>query len=519
MHRALAVVVVAAGLAAAWGAAGFAGCLPAIALATLLATLWLPPAERRLIAPAWVAAGLIVVAVSWAVALDHELAFRHTVVFVVAASLFALARRAAPGDDLLALLAAGIAATVAVAAVQLGGGLERAQSAVATIAPELRELATQRLAVGRATGTAAVPGHFAALLVMVAPLLWQRLARESGWRRAVWAGALLAVTAGVVASRSLAGIAVAAAVAALAVAVRRPRWQVLAAGGGALAAAAVVTALLRGDLSHLEPVRLRWINWQTTAWVLGQHPLSGVGLGGVGQAGLLAPAGAANITPYAHNSYLQLAAELGLGGAGLVAAGLVALWRLIAAGRHEHAPLALAVAVLPLHNVIDFSLYAPEVVLPWAVLAGALAARVTHPPARVLPSWVLVPVLGGTVIVAAAAWRAEVLLGVSYSAAPRPAVTAALASARWAPWALRPVLAAASTALAAGDERSAAIDDEVARRRWVLPDSAAWAEMHARLLAATGRQGEALVWAREARRRAPWRQELAALEASCLGAS
>ncbi len=518
-NRRLTWLVVGASIAAVWGAARYAGCLTALAVAVLLATLALRPEERRLISPGWAVGGVLVLAIAWTVALDHELAFRQTLIIVLAAALFALARRARPDDGAVAVLALGIAATVAVAVAQVTGGLEHAQAAVSSIAPELREHAAQRLAIGRASGTAALPGHFAALLVMAAPLLWGRLARERGWRRAAWGMALLACATGVVMSRSLAAVLVAAAVAAAAIAARRPRWQLLAAGGAVLAALAVATLLLRTDLGRLEPVRLRWINWQTTAWVLVQHPLLGVGLGGIGQAGLLAPTGAANITPYAHNSYLQLAAELGLAGAGLLVAGVVALVRLLRAGRHEHLPLALAVAVLPLHNVFDFSAYAPEVVLPWAVLAGALAARVARPPERPLPSWLLVPVLGGAVILSAAAWRSEVLLGVAYASPPQPAVTAAQQAARWAPWSLRPVLAAASAALATGDARVAAIDGELARRAWVLPVSAAWAEMRARLLLAAGQRGEALAWAREARRRAPWRGELGILEASCRGAS
>lgn len=511
--------MVGTGLMAVWGAARWGWCLTGLAAVVLVATLALRPEERRLISPGWAGVALLVLAVAWAVALDHELAFRHTLLFVLAAALFGLSRRAGPSDELLAVLALGIAATVVVAVVQIGGGLERAQATVAGIAPELRDLAAQRLAVGRASGTAALPGHFAVLLVMAAPLLWWRLARERGWRRILWGGALLGAAAGVVLSRSLAGVLVAVAVTVLAIAARRQRWQAVAAGGALLALIAASTLLLRTDVARLEPVRLRWINWQTTAWVLVHHPILGVGLGGVGQAGLLAPNAATNITPYAHNSYLQLAAELGLPGAVLLAAGVWALARLVAAGRREHLPLALAVTVLPLHNVIDFSAYAPEVMLPWAVLAGTLAARVADLPPRPLPSWLLVPVLGGTVILSAAAWRSEVLLNVAYTSPPQSAVTAAQQAARWAPWALRPVLAAAGAALAASDPRSLAIEGELARRWWVLPVSAAWAEMRARLLLVTGRRGEALVWAREAQRRAPWRGELGALEESCRGAS
>jgi hypothetical protein len=199
----------------------------------------------------------------------------------------------------------------------------------------------------------------------------------------------------------------------------------------------------------------------------------------------------------------------------LVGAGVLALVRLLAAGRREHLALTLAVAAIPLHNLVDFSAYAPEVLLPWAVLAGTLAARVRPAPARPLPGWALLTVLGGALLLAALSWRSELLLARSYAAPPPGSVDLALAAARWAPWTVEPVQSAAGAALAAGDPRLAEIERELARRHWVRPASAAWAELRARLLLASGRAGEALAWAREARRRAPWRGELAALEAAC----
>jgi len=196
-----------------------------------------------------------------------------------------------------------------------------------------------------------------------------------------------------------------------------------------------------------------------------------------------------------------------------------ALARLLASGWREDLPLALAVAAIPLHNVVDFSAYAPEVLLPWAVLTGTLAARAARAPLRPLPSWLLLPSLGGLVLACAAAWRSEVLLSEAYASPAQRTVTLAQQAARWAPWSLTPVLAAASATLSGRDPRAAEVDGELERRAWVRPESAAWAEMRARLLLATGRRGEALVWAREARRRAPWRGGLDLLEASCRAAS
>jgi putative inorganic carbon (hco3(-)) transporter len=512
-------VAVGAGLLAAWGAARYAWCLTAVALVVLIATLALPPAERRLISVGWAGVGVVVLALAWVVALDHELALRHTLTFVLAAALFGLSRRAGPSDRLLGALALGLAATVAVAAFQLVGRTTVDPAALAGIAPELRTFVVERLAKGRASGTTSLPGHFAVLLVMASPLLWQRLASARGWRRAPWLAGLFAAAAGVVMSRSVAGVGVAVAVLALLVALRPPRWQVLAPALVVLLGIGAVIVLRRPDAVRLEPLHLRWINWQTTAWVAAHYPVLGVGLGGVGQAGLVAPAGAANITPYAHNSFLQLAAELGLAGAGLVVAGVWALVRLLAAGARDQMALALAVAVLPLHNLVDFSFYAPEVLLPWAVLAGALAARVGRAPRGSLSAWLLLPALGGAVVVSAADWRSEVLLSEAYATPPWQAVALAQQAATWAPWAATPLLAAASSALEARDPRMAPVESALARRAWVCPVSSAWAEMRARLLLASGRRGEALVWAREARRRAPWQGRLEVLEAECRAGS
>ena len=512
-------MVVGAGLVAAWGSARYAGCLTALLLGALLAALALPPGERRLVAPGWVAVGLIVLAVSWGMALDHELALRHSVLLVLAVALFALSRRAAVDDRLLGVLALGLAATALVAVAQAIAPPLLSPDTVSEIAPELRARALARLQIGRVSGTASIPGHFAAMLVAAAPLLAAGWARGAGRRRWMWAAALLLAGTGVVLSRSLAGVLVAAALAGAAAVLRRPSWRWSAAVGVVLAAVALLTALSRTDLAALEPVRLRWLNWRTAADTIVSHPLLGVGLGGVGQAALASPAGATNITPYTHNTYLQLAAELGVGGAMLVAAALLALTRLLAAGARAHLPLTLAVAAIPLHNVVDFSAYAPEVLLPWCVLAGALAARVRPAPPRPLPAWLLLPPVAGALLLAAAAWRAEVLLRQAYAAPPARAVELSLAAARWTPWAVDPVQAAAGVALASGDARIPEIERELTRRWWVRPVSAAWAEMRARLLLAARRDGEALVWAREARRRAPWRGELAALEVACRGAS
>ncbi len=515
--RTLPVITAVTAAAAAWTASRSALFLPMFWLALLLGILALPPERRRLFRTRWLVAGCTLLVVSWVVALDHELAMRHTLLVLGAALLFGLARVTAPGDRVITWFALAIAATSLVALGQWVTGHGRALAMVDTLTPAFREAAATRLAGGRVFGTAALPGHFAALLLLAVPPLVDRLAGTTGRARVAWMLTMLPVAAAFLLTRSLAGfLVVGALLLLLAVAGRRVRrWHLLAAG--AVAVAALGVAATRTDLGRLEPLMLRWVNWRTTARVAAAHPWTGVGLGGVGQAGLALPGSAENITPYTHNTWLQLLAEFGLAGAGMVVAGGWALAGLIRRSLADHRPLALAVAVLPLHNLVDFSAYAPEVVLPWAFLAGALASRSSPPPARPVTAWALVPVLAFGCLFSVAGWRAETTLARAIAGPPDRTAGRALAAARWSPWALTPVLVAADAARSnsGGADTLRAAEETLADRWWVRPRSAAWAESRTLLLLAQRRAAEAEVWAREAQRRAPHRSELAALEDAC----
>jgi hypothetical protein len=512
----LAWLVTITGVAAAWAAARYAGLMPLLWVVILGTILVLPAGGRRLLERRWLSAGLLLLGVSWVVASDHELAPGHSLLALAAALLFALARRAAPNDRLVGFLALGLALTSVVALAQALGGLERARALVATLPPAWREAAAIRLAGGRAFGTSALPGHFAALLLLAVPLVVERGWRASRWARAGWGAALLLIVAATVLTRSLAAPLVAG-VLLLPLLLRTLRSRPAQLAAGVILIVAAVAVAARGDVSRLEPLRLRWVNWRTTAWVLAQHPWLGVGLGGVGQAGLVSPTAPANITPYTHNTYLQLLAEFGLAGAGFLAAGVWGLVRLIRHGFAAHPGLALAVAAIPLHNLVDFSAYAPEVLLPWAVLAGTLAGRTSAPPARPARGGVLLIVAGAGALLATLAWRGEVEMDSAVSAPPSQAVGRALAAASWTPWAVTPLELAAGAAVQGGApaDTLASVDARLAARAWVRPRSASWAESRSRILLAEGRRGEALTWAREACRRAPWRTDLAELEAVC----
>ena len=266
MHLPAAVIILGAG--AAWLAAPAAWFAPALWLALLLACLALPPAQRRLLDPCWVGLAAALLAVNWAVALDREAALEHGLTFAAAALLFALARLAGPRQRHLELLAAAVALTALPALAQGAGALAQLADAVESLPPGVREAAAARLATGRAFGTAALPGHFAALQLLALPLLLVAAARHRGVARFAFALLALLSCAGIAVTRSLAVLGVAAVLLGVA-AVRRRATPVVLAGVVALAVVASATLLWRSDLGSLEPVQLRWINWQVAAdaWV------------------------------------------------------------------------------------------------------------------------------------------------------------------------------------------------------------------------------------------------------------
>ena len=119
--------------------------------------------------------------------------------------------------------------------------------------------------------------------------------------------------------------------------------------------------------------------WRGTLSVIRAYPFMGVGLGALEHAFYPYQ----NFLPgftvdYAHNDYLQIFAELGIGGGLLVMAlaGVIG-WRLFSALRRPHPqnwPLALgllgSLTAIALHSLVDFNLYIPANALVIAWLAG-----------------------------------------------------------------------------------------------------------------------------------------------------
>jgi len=505
------------GVGAAWLAARLPGFGPLLWVALLIGILAIQPAARRLLEPWQLGLATLLVASSWLVALDHELALRHALLLMAVVLVVGLARQFPLSETGVVLVCAAIAATAVVAVTQATGGLDEMRSGVDFLPPALREAAATRLQVGRVFGTAALPGHFAALLLLAMPPLVAALGGPRLRWRAVAAVGLALAAGGIVLTRSLAVSLVAVVILATAFLRDRRRPGLILSVSGVLLVLTVATLLWRTDLGTLEPMRLRWQNWQVAAAAFAGHPWLGVGLGGIGQAVLATPAGEANLTAFAHCTPLQLLAELGVAGVPTVALVFVWLGRVVRRGLATDLPLTLAVLVVPLHNLVDFSLYSPEVALPWAVLAGTLASRLEPLPTRATPAWLLVPLLAAGAFLATLSWRGETGIAAAL-AGPLPERTERLVSAAaWTPWAVSPWLTAAQTAAQASTSPAMieSIEEGLAARAWVRPLSGTWAESRARLLLALDRPGEALVWVREARRRTPWRPGLEALELEC----
>lgn len=149
---------------------------------------------------------------------------------------------------------------------------------------------------------------------------------------------------------------------------------------GTLAASFIFIFIFRQmpTKAHLLPLfsltqRLNY--WQDTLKVIKTHPFVGVGLGNFNLAS----------SRYAHNSYLQLWAETGI--FGLVSFGWLiysvirAAIKKIDTSPHNIQSISLITAcvIFLIHNLLEFSLFLPEVSLVWWVILGLLSTPLPVP--------------------------------------------------------------------------------------------------------------------------------------------
>jgi len=122
---------------------------------------------------------------------------------------------------------------------------------------------------------------------------------------------------------------------------------------------------------HLQPVfstMMRLNYWKDTLAIIQNHPLTGVGIGNFNLAQ----------SRYAHNSYLQIWAELGILGISSIFWLMVNVFKSTVKNidalpdKKLISGLFAAYAVFLMHNLVDFSFFLPEVNLIWWVILGLI---------------------------------------------------------------------------------------------------------------------------------------------------
>lgn len=418
---------------------------------------------------------------------DPAAAVTELSLVIAIAALVWLASRQAPPERWPAVLAVVISALALWGLRQVGGGPEYAASVLEQLPEHFHEAAVERLASRRAFASQPLPSHLAVLFATALPLLLDRL--RPRWTTAPWAAASVLCVVGLLLTRSPIGAALAlAACMAMAFARNRRRlvWVVLV-----LALILILVVIGRGDVMDLDPLRLRLDNWRTAWWVWSTAPASGVGTAGFAQAAQAVPFEVGNRPMHAHSLPLEWLAELGPVGLLAFVFLAVSLWRLTRSLWPHRPDLAVAVAVIPAHNLLDFSLYGSGVALPWAVLVGwgVASCRTAPEPGR-----------GGAgrtvlVLVASAALFLTVLhvtstaveeaAAGSENAAER--FSGATQARRLAPWRIDPLGLMASASLDSNDpDLVTEALTELEMARWLRPRSSALAGLRARLAVALG---------------------------------
>ena len=268
---------------------------------------------------------------------------------------------------------------------------------------------------GRAFGPFLLPSSLGIYLAMALPLTLRCgiRSRWRGWRGILYAGLLLLQTAGMGASLSYGAVASLAVASLLLLSLTpvRGRGWILASSAGLAAAAGGAFLILRGG-EGISPWVLRAGNWGAAWKIFLSAPLLGVGFGGFADAYPKQMAAGMNETAFAHNSYLQIAAEGGVPALAWIVLGVFLLLSRIVPrpGSRESGATgilaALPVAAFLVHNLFDFSAYLASLSITFAALAGAAVAPGRVPAEGVgkgsrmdaLPRWaLLLLLLGGAV--------------------------------------------------------------------------------------------------------------------------
>ena len=472
----------------------------------LALTVWgwqrTPFASGRIVVWTIVAIGVLVA--SGMAGQDPSAAISGASLVAAVAVLIWLASRETPPGYVPAVFALAISGLSIWGALQLTAGPVHAQEILLQLPEPLRAAGAERLAAGRAFASQPLPSHLAVLLATALPLMLFRLRWR--WGALPWFAGVVLCVFGLALTRSPIGVGLAlVACAALAVAGggRSTRLTVVV-----LALVMAIVVVARGDVLELEPVTLRLDNWRTAVWVWSTSPAAGVGFGGFGQVAQTVPFAVGNRPRFAHSLPLEWLAELGPMGFMAILVGGLVLWRLVRDLWPHRPDLAVAIAVVPVHNLVDFSMHGSGVALPWAVLTGWVVAFRSATPAPETGSPGRPAVVAAAALALAAtilyATSAMVLETAGQQAQPEERYAGALEARRLAPWRADPLDMIAVAALETGNlEVMAEASAELEQGRWLRPYSASLADLRSHLAQARGHAPSAVVEAWTAERSHP----------------
>jgi O-antigen ligase len=228
-------------------------------------------------------------------------------------------------------------------------------------------------------GLFANENHLSALIYAMIPLMAYFYIGRTGPRRAgiaLYTLFAVLITGFLFAIGSRAGMAIAcvlAVVSALWFVLERAGFATKAAAFAAAAAALALLAWLGGGSQALAG-DARWVFFATTWQAIGDHWLTGSGLGTFTtiHAGYEAAGDMANTyANHAHNDYLEIALEAGI--AGVLAIGLFLVAIVLHGGRSKLSQAAfIAVCAIALHSLLDYPLRTFALAVPFAWMSAVM---------------------------------------------------------------------------------------------------------------------------------------------------